>query len=161
MQLVHHQLILPLGEAADGKAVVPIEADGDVQVLHLRQEIETYEVATFCAIVGPHPNVEVWILLLDPGGVSEVENGSLGVQDYCQLLLADGGEVFGPVDCICEELLADVRVEAFNVTLNEKSLAKTFIFDDYIIQCYLVSLSVDIYLHLRKDRQQDCLKVLV
>ena len=38
MQLVHHQLILPLGEAADGKAVVPIEADGDVQVLHLRQE---------------------------------------------------------------------------------------------------------------------------
>ena len=41
------------------------------------------------------------------------------MQDYCLLLLAYGGEVSGPVDCICEELLADVRVEAFNVTLNE------------------------------------------
>ena len=43
----------------------------------------------------------------------------------------------------------------------KKSLAKTFIFDDYIIQCYLVSLSVDNYLHLRQDSQQVCPKVLV
>ena len=43
----------------------------------------------------------------------------------------------------------------------KKSLAKTFIFVDYIIQCYLVSLSVDNYLHLRQDSQQVCPKVLV
>ena len=62
-----------------------------------------------------------------------------------------------PVDKILFDRKKNYPIWAFFF----KSLAKTFIFVDYIIQCYLESLSVDIYLHLRKDRQQDCLKVLV
>ena len=38
---------------------------------------------------------------------------------------------------------------------------ETFIFVGYLNQCFLVSLSVDTYLHLRKDSQQVCSKVLV
>ena len=34
-------------------------------------------------------------------------------------------------------------------------------FKQFINQCFLVSLSVDINLHLRQDSQQDCPKVLV
>ena len=35
VELVQHQLVLPLGEAADGEAVVPVQPYADAQVLHL------------------------------------------------------------------------------------------------------------------------------
>ena len=39
VELLQHQRVLPFGEAADGKAVVPVEPNGYVQVLHLGQQV--------------------------------------------------------------------------------------------------------------------------
>ena len=123
MELLQHQLVLSPGEAADSKAVISVQSDVDVEVLHLREEEQSNEVAAFCSVKRSHSNVKVRVVLLDPGGSPLVEDGAFGVHDDLLLLPRYGGEVARPGHGIVEQLQAYVGIESLDVALYEVEFA--------------------------------------